>query len=415
MKLQKKIVPQLRRSCADISYIWRKEYKMVFGDTGVLVFFFLLTLAYPLLYAAIYNPEVVRDVPMVVVDDSRCALSRHLVRALDASPNVQVISYCANMAEARQMMMKGTCYGILYIPQEFDKSIVRGQQGVVEFYSDMSLLIYYKNFLMALTDVTMELGKEIRAKSLPISVSQSLTDIASNPIPYGSVAMYNPESGFASFLIPAVIVLVLQQSIILGLGMLAGGIREENTLHLYYDGREHVHNSVVHLIVGKALCYGSLYIFNIVYLFHFIPWLFGYPRLGNPWEIYIFTIPLLFSSIFLGMTLSGLVREREASFLLFVFTSVVFIFLSGIVWPRYAMPVAWRWLGSLIPSTWGVEGFVQMNTTGASLRQVARPYVALWILTAVYFITAYATYRHWISRDKELGNRGVMDALYEEE
>lgn len=414
MKITKKIWPILRRTCADIYYIWRKEYKMVFSDAGVLVFFFLLTLAYPLLYAAIYNPEVVRDVPIVVVDDNRSALSRQLVRNLDASPNVKVISYCANIAEARQMMMKTECYGILHIPQDFNTDIVRGTQGGVEFYSDMSLLINYKNFLMALTDVTMDLGGELRSAALPIGVSQSLTDIASNPIPYASITMYNPESGFASFLIPAVLVLVLQQSIILGLGMLAGGIREDNTLHLYYDGREHVHNSVLHLIVGKALCYCSLYIFNIVYLFHFIPWLFGYPQLGNQWEIYTFALPLLLSSIFLGMTLSGLVREREASFLLFVFTSVIFIFLSGIVWPRYAMPAAWQWLGALVPSTWGVEGFVQMNTTGASLQQMTRPYVALWILTAIYSVTAYATYRHWISRDMQLGNKGIMDALHDE-
>ena len=163
MKITKKIWPILRRTCADIYYIWRKEYKMVFSDAGVLVFFFLLTLAYPLLYAAIYNPEVVRDVPIVVVDDNRSALSRQLVRNLDASPNVKVISYCANIAEARQMMMKTECYGILHIPQDFNTDIVRGTQGVVEFYSDMSLLINYKNFLMALTDVTMDLGGELRA------------------------------------------------------------------------------------------------------------------------------------------------------------------------------------------------------------------------------------------------------------
>ena len=114
------------------------------------------------------------------------------------------------------------------------------------------------------------------------------------------------------------------------------------------------------------------------------------------------------------MTLSGLVREREASWLLVAFTSVIVISLAGIVWPRYAMPAAWQWLGALIPSTWGVEGFVQMNTTGASLQQMTRPYVALWILTAIYSVTAYATYRHWISRDMQLGNKGIMDALHDE-
>lgn len=415
MYLRRRILPQLRRSWSDIFYIWRKEYKMVFRDAGVLVFFFLLTIAYPIVYAAIYNPEVVRNVPVAVVDDDRSELSRKLVRNFDASPNAHVISYCANIEEAHRLMMETECYGILHIPEGFNADIVRGHQGPVVFYADMSLLINYKGFLMALTDVTMDMGAELRSASLPIGVSQSLMDVASNPIPYSSITMYNPESGFAAFLIPAVLVLVLQQSIVLGLGMLAGGIREENTLHQYYDGREHVHNSVLHLIIGKALCYFSLYIFNIVYLFHFIPWLFNFPQLGNQWEIYVFAVPLLFASIFMGMTLSGLVKERESAFLLFVFTSVIFIFVSGIAWPRYAMPEAWQWLGALIPSTWGVAGFVQMNTTGATLSQVAKPYVALWILVLVYAVAAYWVYRRWIARDKATGNKGVMDSVHRDD
>lgn len=87
------------------------------------------------------------------------------------------------------------------------------------------------------------------------------------------------------------------------------------------------------------------------------------------------------------MTLSIFVRERESSFLLFVFTSVIFLFISGITWPRYAMPEYWKWLGALIPSTWGIEGFVRMNTAGAGIYDVRHAYTMLWILTGVYFVT----------------------------
>ena len=88
---------------------------------------------------------------------------------------------------------------------------------------------------------------------------------------------------------------------------------------------------------------------------------FKYPQIGSQVEIYSFAVPFLLSSIFFGMTLSIFVRERESSFLLFVFTSVIFLFISGITWPRYAMPEYWKWLGALIPSTWGIEGFVRIR------------------------------------------------------
>ncbi len=382
----------------EIYYIWRREYHRVFHNIEVPIFFFLLVIAYPVLYALVYNPETVRDVPVAVVDDDRSQVSRELVRRFDASPEAQVIAYCANIEEARRLMMETACYGILHIPHDFDATLVRGNQATVVFYADMSLLINYKGFLMALTDVTMDMGSELRTASLPIGISQSLMAIAGNPIPYSSITMYNPEGGFASFLIPAVLVLVLQQSLILGLGTLAGGIQEDKKKLAY---KEDSLFNPLHLLIGKALCYTSLYIFNIVYLFHFIPWLFHYPQMGNQWEIYTFSLPLTLSSIFFGMTLSAWVKEQENSFLLFVFTSVIFIFLSGIAWPRYAMPIAWQWLGVLIPSTWGVEGFVQMNTAGASLSQVAKPYTILWLLAALYAVTAYAVIKNRNRKSKE--------------
>lgn len=191
---------------------------------------------------------------------------------------------------------------------------------------------------------------------------------------------------------------------------MAGGIYEHRQLHLFYSGREHMHNNVLHLVIGKSLCYFSLYILCTAYILHFIPWLFKYPQIGSQVEIYSFAVPFLLSSIFFGMTLSIFVRERESSFLLFVFTSVIFLFISGITWPRYAMPEFWKWLGALIPSTWGIEGFVRMNTAGAGIYDVRHAYTMLWILTGVYFVTTCLVYRYQIWKDKKRGFSGVLDS-----
>ena len=350
-----KFFHSIRIGLADIYYIWRREYRAVFQDFGVILFFFALPFVYPIVYAAVYNPEVVRDVPMVVVDNARTPLSRELAREMDATPNARIVSYCANMDEAKRMMHEKNCYGILFIPSDFSQKIERGEQSVVSFYSDMSILLNYKGFLIALTDVTMNLGGRLQTQSLG-GATQEQINVATQPIPYVSVNLYNPESGLASFLLPAILILILQQSLILGIGMLAGGIYEHHQLHLFYSGREHMHNNVLHLVIGKALCYFSLYVLCTAYILHFIPWLFKFPQIGSQVEIYSFAVPFLLSSIFFGMTLSVFVRERESSFLLFVFTSVIFLFISGITWPRYAMPEYWQWLGAIIPSTWGIEG-----------------------------------------------------------
>lgn len=71
LKMKLQIFESIKTGMLDVCYIWRKEYVTVFRDFGALIFFFALPFAYPILYALIYNPEVVRDVPMVVVDNAR--------------------------------------------------------------------------------------------------------------------------------------------------------------------------------------------------------------------------------------------------------------------------------------------------------------------------------------------------------
>ena len=384
----------LKNGLADTIRIWRQEYVSVFKDMGAMLFFFVLPFAYPLLYAFIYNPEVVRDVPLAVVDNSRTVLSRELCRRVDASPNTAIVSYCANLDEAKDLMYRRVCHGIMEIPEDFSKKVVQNEQSPVLFYSDMSILINYKNFLATLTEITLDMGKELQSEKL-VGATAKQIDMATNPIPGFSIVLYNPTGGFASFLMPALLIVILQQSIILGIGLLAGGRRENRKL-----SPETRQENVWHLLFGKSACYYSLYIMTVMYMLHIIPWLFDYPQLGNQWEIYIFLLPFLLSSIFFGMTLSVLVRERESVFLVIVFTSMVFLFVSGVTWPYDRMPLVWKILGGFIPSTWGVEGFLRLNSEGATMPDVKEEFYSLWGLTLLYFFTAYGVihYRQWKER-----------------
>lgn len=392
--------------------IWRDEYTFVFRDYGVMLFFFALPFAYPVVYALIYNPEIVRDVPMAVVDDCRTPLSRELARDMDASPEVEVVSYCANMEEAKELMYKRKCFGILHIPGDFSRKLMRGEQSPVVLFCDMSMLINYKSLLIAVTDVTLKMGGELQCAALG-SDSPKEKQVIMNPIPSSSVTLYNPESGYGTFLIPAVLVLILQQSLILGIGMLAGGMYEKRRMRFYYYNLPGSENrNVIHLILGKALCYYSLYIINAIYVLHIVPWMFRFPQNAPQWDIYIFITPFLLASILLGMTLSVFCKEREDTFILFVFTSIPFLFLSGITWPDFAMPGFFRLIAQFIPSTFCVKGFVHMNTMGATIHDVEGYYLSLWGLALLYFFSAFLVYRYRILKEKGKGDAGNVRNVF---
>ncbi|MDE5608722.1 MAG: ABC transporter permease, partial [Muribaculaceae bacterium] len=131
-----------------------------------------------------------------------------------------------------------------------------------------------------------------------------------------------------------------------------------------------------------------LYLPLTIYVLHFGPRFFSLPHIGSPLDYLPFIIPMLIASAFFGMTVQLLVKEREMSLMVIVFTSIVFLFLSGLTWPRYAMSPFWTAVGDLVPGVWGMEGFIRINSNGATLAQNAHCYHMMWLLAAVYFVTA---------------------------
>ena len=400
MKREHRLRYIIKEGILDTFFIWKDELKNVFKDSGVMIFFFLVPFSYPLLYAFIYNNEVVHNAKMVVVDQSDSYLSREYIRKVDATADVKVVAVCSDMEEAKRMMDAKEAYGILYFPSEFSKNIHKGKQATVSLYCDMSALLFYKAFLLATTEVSLEIGKELRAQNNPSSTIEQ-EKITINPIPYESVALFNSQNGFASFLVPAILILVIQQTLILGIGMLGGTAREKNRFHSLVPVSRHF-NGTLRIVFGKSLTYILLYIVVCIWALGVVPKLFSLPQVGEPWTVMLFVLPYLFASIFLSMTLSGFMTSRESPMLVFVFTSVILLFISGVSWPKEAIPPFWKAIGYLFPSTPGIQGFIRINTAGASLNEVAHEYRTLWIQAGIYFITACIIYRYQIMRSRKL-------------
>ena len=395
MKREHRLRYIIKEGLLDTFYIWKDELRNVFKDAGVMIFFFLVPFVYPLLYSFIYNNEVVHEAKMVVVDQSDSYLSREFTRRVNATPDVEVVGVCPDMAEAKKMLDEKKAYGILLFPPDYSKDLHEGRQTTVSLYCDMSALLFYKAFLLAATEVSLDMGKELRMHNNPSSTDKM------DQITYESVALFNSQNGFASFLVPAILILVLQQTLILGIGMLGGTAREKNRFHSLVPICRHF-NGTLRIVFGKSLTYLLLYVVVCIWVLAIVPKLFSLPQVGEPLTILLFLLPYLFACIFMSMTLSGFMTSRESPMLVFVFTSVILLFISGVSWPEAAIPPFWKVVGYLFPSTPGIQGFIRINTAGASLHEVAHEYRVLWIQAGVYFILSCIIYRYQIIRSRKM-------------
>jgi len=392
----KSLVSQLTVWWTGFYRVWRREFTLVFSDMGVILFFFALPTLYPVVYTLIYNPELVKDIPIVVVDNDRTAESRSLTRMFDASEPMKVTGYATDMADARKAMASKECFAVLEIPRGYSHAITGGQ-GHVSFYSDMSLLIRYRQFSDAIANIQLTAGAQIAQKKLDGMglIGETLAPAAS-PMDIQQSFVGDPSQGFASFVMPGILILIIQQSVILGVTMIAGGAAERRRRNHGYDPMWVDAPATAHAL-GKTMCYLALYAPLLIYTLHIVPWMFNLPRYGNVAESMLLMLPLIIASSMLGQCLGVFVRERETSMIVIVFTSVIFLFLSGLTWPHYAMGWLWRLCAGCIPSTWGVQGFVHINSDNASLAQQSEPWLMLWLLAGIYFIGAWAVNRGYNS------------------
>ena len=383
----------------DTCYICMKELKNVLKDQGVLMFLILVPIAYPILYSWIYNNEMTREVPVAVVDLSHSHTSREFTRMLDASPDTKVAVRCNSLAEAKECIGRGEAYGAVYFPEDFQTKLNRMEQTHVGVYCDMSLMLAYKAIFQTCTAIQSNMNSRIQ-----IELSGNHTDredeISTKPLDFEEVPIFNNTAGYGNFIIPGVLMLIIQQTLLLGVGMAAGTAREKNNYGFLVPVDRH-YRGVMRIIWGKAMAYFMIYMVMGTYLLCAVPYMFNFISLVSWKSLMPFILPYLLACIFFSMTISALMRYRENVMLLVVFSSVPLLFMSGVSWPQSNIPSFWQGVSWLFPSTFGIRGFVRMNSMGATLEDISTEYHALWIQTVVYFVLAHEVYRFQIGKERK--------------
>lgn len=344
------IFHNLYKGLQDACYIWRKEMTQVVKDEGVLIFFVFVPLVYPLLYSWIYNNEVVREVPVCVVDQSHSHLSREFIRMCSLS-DVHVKYYAQDLDEAKSLVSRQLVKGIYLIPSSFAEDVYGLKRGVVSVYCDMSLMLTYKAVFQTAQMVTMEMGNELKTM-LGGRYTAREEAIATRPLDYEDVPIFSPAGGYGSSILPAVLMLILQQTLVLGIGLSAGTARDENPYRSLIPVGDSRYEHTFPIVLGKSMCYLMVFMVMGAWLSVAVPRLFHFPQLATAGSLLCLMVPYILACTFFGMMVSCTVKYRENVMLIVVFVSVPLLFLTGVSWPQSSIPSYWQGVSycSLLPS-----------------------------------------------------------------
>jgi ABC-2 type transport system permease protein len=365
--------------------VFRHEFSRIFTVKSAFSVIVLGAAFYAFFYPQPYLNEALRNVPIALVDRDGTQSSRDFARRVDATPDVAITEELPDLASAEREVYARKVDGILLIPQHFERELLHGRPSPVALYADASYFLIYQRVAGAVAAVARTVGAEIEtARLIALGVDPAIAVVAPDPMPLTAVPLFNPEGGYATYVLPAAFVLILQQTLLMGVGLLS-------TLPGSDPGEGDTRRrrpAPAAIIAGKLLAYLALEAVILPAYLIVLPYLYGLPRLGGILPILIFAVPFVLSVAGLGFVVAGIFRRPVRVQLILAAAGLPLFMVAGFSWPSEAIPPVIRAVSYLVPSTSAIDGFVKLSQLGAPLSAVNSEFVTLWGLAFFYNFVA---------------------------
>ncbi len=364
------------------------EFRRILNDRGVLGLIVLAPFIYGLLYPQPYLGQLLRGIPIAVVDQDHTELSRDFIQTLDADEAIKVTLRADTLADAHAALGRREVFAIVGIPEDTEREVLKGNKARIAAFVDSAYFLLFNRTLQGISEASGAVTTEVATRGAKIDGSLAHAALTrGSPVEVLSQPLFNPTGGYASYVVPAAFILILQQTLFLGAATVGGVAFEQGGS----AGRRR--RAGARAIVGQALAHFCLAMPGIALYLIILPRVYGFSTLGNLLDLFLMAAPFVLSVSFLAQFVSLWFKRRETAVVLFIAVSLPLFFQVGVSWPVEAIPDAIRSASRVFPSTSAIDGLVRINQMGATLHDVWRDWMNLWILTAIYGLLAIVAAR----------------------
>lgn len=372
----------------------KEEFAAIFRDSAVI----LTVVGGVLFYAGLYPQPYLNDQPreqsIAVIDLDNSATSRRLVRWADATPQVRIEYQVDSIASARELLVSGKVHGMLNIPRNFERDLTLNRSPVVGLAGDANYFLIYGAVMegLAQTVATVSAGirvRELVLDGLPLRFARGIW----SPIRINERPLFNVSLGYLGYVIPAIFILILQQTMLLASGLIGSKLNEQKRPATRGDREEYPG-----LVLTARFC-AMFSIYCLLAQFYMgacFQW-YGISRVANLFDLLLMIAAFIAASASLGLLIGVLLPRRELAAPFVMIASLPLAFTAGFIWPIESIPAPVQWISQLSPSTFAIQGFLKLNQMGAGFEQVLDLWWALWGLAVFYALAAY-----WVLKYKPL-------------
>lgn len=362
-------------------------FRAILADRAASMLLVGSVILYSFFYPSAYSGEVPTRIPVAVVDLDRSGTSRSLVIKLAALQQAEVVARLPTAGEALRWIEARRASAVVIIPAGFERHILRGEQGTVALYGNGAYLLRSSTALAGIGAALGALGRNAatdQAMTLGAPAPPAL-DLTQRPL-------FNTREGYGSAVFPGVTFVIIHQTLLIGLALLAATLRESRGPHTLRR-RELLGIALAFFVVGCA---------SVAYFAGFVFWFQDMPRAaGNIGALTVAAALFVAATVAAALALASFFRTRERPLQLWIITSVPIYFLAGLSWPAEAMPDWLALLARLLPTTPGIHVMVGINQMGATLSEQKMELLNLAALALLYGTIALLRYRYPPRRSAE--------------
>jgi len=362
------------------------ELRLIFSDMAIILTIIGGVILYSFLYPQPYAKQSVSGLSVSVVDYDKSNISRDMIFKLNSTPQITITREDMSEADAKRALVAGSIKAIIVIPAHFQRDLALNKSPTVAIGADSGYFLIYGGVLEGAMKSILTQSATVKIANLlknQIPLSEAKASYA--PYTMTIINLFNKDNSYTQYVVPAVFILILQQTLLIGLGILGGGINErmKNKEDTYFKSA-----AVWKMYLSRFVIFGAIFFVHMLFYFGFSFELFEVSRLGKIPDLLHFGMAFLMASISLGLFLGSLFSSREIATPIVLFSSLPIVFSAGFVWPIESLPSVIHYLSLLVPATSGIQGFLALNQMGAGFESVIPSYMILWLQTFVYLTLA---------------------------
>ncbi|MBD1558862.1 ABC transporter permease [Vibrio sp. S9_S30] len=360
-------------------FIWQ-ELRAIAAHPAIVLTVFGGTLFYSFLYPLPYINQVAQEQTIAVVNLDKSQTSYQFERMVDATPHVAIASRAHSIEDATSLFLSHQVSGILVIPEHFYRDLLQGKSPVLSYAGDASYFLVYGTVVEGLAQASGTLAAKLKVvKMLTDGMPIAKAGDQYSPVHLNIKPTFNPEMGYVDYVVPAVFVLILHQTLIMGTGLLTAHQKNTNNPAAYWRKM-----SPLSVVSHRLFVFGCLYFALSLYYFGFSFEFYEVNRLASISNLFVLLVPFLISTGAVGMVLGSLLPRTELVTLIVLVSSMPLIFTAGFIWPIESLPQPLIGLANALPSTPAIQGFLKLNQMGAQLSQIKDVVTQLWVLAFVW-------------------------------